>query len=69
MGVDTNEYITATGPIPQDLTMEVSGGQIANPLTGTCPNPPCATFTSTTGSQPPIISPSVVEGVFEWQTT
>jgi hypothetical protein len=66
MGTDTNMY---PGLIAQDLTMEVSGGQILDPITGTCPNPPCAIFTSVSGLPPPIISPGFVEGVFEWQTS
>ena len=65
-GIDTNLY---NGVTPQDLTMEVSGGQILDPNSGTCANPPCATFTSTAGIPPPIIQPGVVEGVFEWQTS
>ncbi len=66
IGLDSNLY---NGITPQDLTMEVSGGQILDPITGTCPNPPCATFVSNSGTPPPIISPGVVEGVFEWQTS
>ena len=66
LGIDSNLY---NGVIPQDLTMEVSGGQILDPVTGTCANPPCATFLSLSGSPPPIVSPIVVEGVFAWQTT
>ena len=66
IGVDSNLY---NGIIPQDLTMEVSGGQILDPITGTCQNPPCATFESPTGSPSPIIEPGIVEGVFQWQTT
>jgi hypothetical protein len=65
-GIDTNLY---NGVTPQDLTMEVSGGQILDPSSGTCANPPCATFTSVGGLPPPIISPGIVEGVFEWQTS
>ncbi|MBT4478837.1 MAG: T9SS type A sorting domain-containing protein, partial [Flavobacteriales bacterium] len=66
IGLDSNLY---NGVIPQDLTMEISGGQIIDPSTGTCSNPPCATFLSTSGMPPPIISPGIVEGVFEWQTS
>ncbi len=66
IGIDSNLY---NGVNPQDLTMEVSGGQILDPITGTCQNPPCATFISPTGSPSPIISPGIVEGIFEWQTT
>ena len=65
-GVDTNLY---NGVTQQDLTMEVSGGQIIDPVTSTCANPPCATFVSNLGLPTPIISPGLVEGVFEWQTT
>ena len=54
----------------QDVTLEVSGGQLASDyITDTlCDNPPCATFTSNTGLAPPITGPQLAEGVFEWQT-
>ena len=66
LGIDSNLY---NGVTPQDVTMEVSGGQILDPNTGTCQNPPCATFLSPTGAPSPLIEPGIVEGVFEWQTT
>jgi len=56
---------------PQDLKMTISGGPVSdnyiNPLL--CANPPCATFTDLGGNPPPIIAPSLVSGVFEWQTS
>ncbi|MEC9209914.1 MAG: hypothetical protein VX762_05760, partial [Bacteroidota bacterium] len=66
IGLDSNLY---NGTTPQDLTMEISGGQILDIATGTCANPPCATFVSLAGLPPPIISLGVVEGVFQWQTS
>jgi hypothetical protein len=66
VGEDLDLY---NGTTPQDLTLEISGGQIIDPFTGTCPNPPCATFTDLAGNLPPIISPAIAEGVFEWQTS
>jgi hypothetical protein len=66
IGIDSNLY---NGVTPQDITMEVSGGQILDPTTGSCQNPPCATFVSPAGVPSPIIEPGIVEGVFEWQTT
>ena len=54
----------------QDVTLEVSGGQLADDfVTNTlCDNPPCATFSTIAGSPPPITGASFVEGVFEWET-
>ncbi|HIG33040.1 MAG TPA: hypothetical protein EYQ09_06375, partial [Flavobacteriales bacterium] len=67
VGNDMDLY--ATG-IMQDITMEISGGQMAvDYITASaCDNPPCATFTDLGGNPPPIAAPSVVSGVFEWQT-
>jgi hypothetical protein len=51
--------------------MTISGEPLSsdyiNPLL--CTNPPCATFTELGGSPPPIVSASLVSGVFEWQTS
>ena len=33
-----------------------------------CENPPCATFTDLAFSPPPLTAPSIVSGVFTWQT-
>ncbi|MBT5274032.1 MAG: hypothetical protein HOL74_04325, partial [Flavobacteriales bacterium] len=68
--------ITATdndlygGTVFQDVTLEITGGQIADDyVTSTlCDNPPCATFVNTSGQAPPITGLQIVEGVFEWQT-
>ena len=68
--------ITATdndlygGTVSQDVTLEITGGQIADDyVTSTlCDNPPCATFVNTSGLAPPITGLQMVEGVFEWQT-
>ncbi|MFT4800263.1 MAG: hypothetical protein ACI93N_000021 [Flavobacteriaceae bacterium] len=46
----------------QVVTLEISGGQIAP-----CNNPPCASFVNASGGGlPPFTSPTLVEGVFEW---
>ncbi|MDA9807984.1 T9SS type A sorting domain-containing protein [Flavobacteriales bacterium] len=68
--------ITATdndlygGTVSQDVTLEITGGQIADDyVTNTlCDNPPCATFVNTSGLAPPITGLQMVEGIFEWQT-
>ena len=67
VGNDLDQY--AAG-VMQDLTMEISGGQMAVDYitTTACDNPPCATFTDLGGNPPPITAPSLVSGVFEWQT-
>ena len=68
VGTDSNIYANGT---PQDLTMEVSGGQFASDyVTDTlCLNPPCATFDNGLGITPPFSAPSIVSGVFNWQTS
>nr|MBC8265862.1 SprB repeat-containing protein [Flavobacteriales bacterium] len=68
MGTDSNVYANGSA---QDLTMEVSGGQFATDFftTSLCDNPPCATFNNLAGVTPPFSAPSVVEGVFNWQTS
>ncbi len=66
-GTDNDIYSNGS---PQDLTLEVSGGQFAydyiNPAL--CLNPPCATFNNGAGVVPPFSAPTTVNGVFEWQT-
>ena len=56
--------------VPQDVEMTISGGQMAaDYITDTlCNNPPCATFTDNNSNPPPISSPSLVQGQFQWQT-
>ena len=67
-GTDNDQY---PGPIQQELTMEVSGGQFSDNFvnTNSCNNPPCATFSNGSGTTPPFSSPGIVNGVFEWQTS
>ena len=67
-GTDSNVYVNGS---PQDLTMEASGGQFAADfVTDTlCLNPPCATFDNGAGVTPPFSAPSLVSGVFNWQTS
>ena len=54
----------------QDVTLEITGGQLASDYitTTACANPPCATFTNGAGLTPPFSGPGIVNGVFEWQT-
>ena len=68
IGTDSNVYANGS---PQDLTMEASGGQFATDyVTDTlCLNPPCATFNNGMGITPPFTAPSIVSGVFNWQTS
>ena len=65
--LDTDLY---SGNVLQNLTLEISGGQVADDyITNTlCDNPPCATFINASGFAPPITGDQLVEGVFEWQT-
>ena len=64
---DSDLYLNGSG---QDLTLEISGGQVADDyITNTmCDNPPCATFTNAFNQPPPIFGAQIVEGFFEWQT-
>ncbi|HIE73740.1 MAG TPA: hypothetical protein EYQ06_05665, partial [Flavobacteriales bacterium] len=66
-GTDNDIYANGS---PQDLTLEVSGGQFASDYitTTSCLNPPCATFNNGAGIVPPFSAPTTVSGVFEWQT-
>jgi gliding motility-associated-like protein len=66
-GTDGDMY---NGVTPQNLTMEVSGGQFSGDYinTSNCLNPPCATFNNGSGITPPFSSPGIVSGVFTWQT-
>ncbi len=52
VGNDLDQY--AAG-VMQDITMEISGGQMAADYitTSACDNPPCATFTDLSGTPPP----------------
>ena len=54
----------------QDVTLEITGGQMAGDFTtvSDCANPPCATFSDGAGGVPPFSSPQLVDGFFEWQT-
>ena len=54
----------------QDVTLEITGGQMAGDFitVSDCANPPCATFTDGAGGTPPFSSPQLVDGYFEWQT-
>ena len=76
--IQAEDLDTYTGGVPQDITLDISGGQVSKDyiLDTWCPNPPCATFNN--GANPPItpgpfgvdlFAPAIVSGVFEWQTT
>tara|TARA_B110000263_G_scaffold110800_2_gene96879 strand:+ start:9086 stop:12514 length:3429 start_codon:yes stop_codon:yes gene_type:complete len=67
-GIDGDLY---NGNIPQELTMEVSGGQFADDFltTTNCLNPPCATFNNAAGVPAPFTNFGVVSGLFRWQTS
>jgi gliding motility-associated-like protein len=69
--IQAEDLDTYTGGVAQDITLDVSGGQFSadfiNPAL--CANPPCATFNNGTASvTPPFAAPTIVNGVFEWQT-
>ena len=68
IGQDLDLY---NGVTPQEITMEISGGQMASDYVTTtaCLNPPCATFMDSNGVIPPLISPTTVGGTFQWQTS
>ena len=63
IGQDLDLY---NGVTPQEITMEISGGQMASDYVTTtaCLNPPCATFMDSNGVIPPLISPTTVGGTF-----
>jgi gliding motility-associated-like protein len=63
---DNDIYI---GGVPQEVFMDVSGGEFAADFidVNLCPNPPCATFNNGAGLTPPFSAPTIVNGVFEWQ--
>jgi len=67
-GVDGDLY---NGNIPQELVMEVSGGQFADDFltTSNCLNPPCATFNNAAGVPAPFSNFGIVSGIFSWQTS
>ncbi|MEE2931623.1 MAG: gliding motility-associated C-terminal domain-containing protein [Bacteroidota bacterium] len=67
-GDDPDVYINGN---PQDLTLEVSGGQFSDNYlpSGNCLNPPCATFDNGLGLTPPFSAPALVSGEFRWQTS
>ena len=67
-GIDNDLY---NGNIPQELVMEVSGGQFADDFqtTSNCLNPPCATFNNLAGVPAPFSNFGTVSGIFRWQTS
>ena len=76
--IQAEDLDTYAGGVAQDITLDVSGGQVSKDyiLDTWCPNPPCATFNN--GANPPItpgpsgidlVAPSLVSGLFEWQTS
>ena len=67
-GVDNDLY---NGNTPQELVMEVSGGQFADDFltVSNCLNPPCATFNNAAGVPAPFSNFGTVSGIFRWQTS
>jgi len=68
--IQAEDLDTYAAGAAQDVTLDISGGQVsadfANPLL--CANPPCATFNNGAGVTPPFSAPTLVSGVFDWQT-
>ena len=67
-GIDNDLY---NGVTPQELVMEVSGGQFADDFqtVSNCLNPPCATFNNAAGVPAPFSNFGTVSGIFRWQTS
>ena len=67
-GIDNDLY---NGITPQELVMEVSGGQFADDFqtVSNCLNPPCATFNNAAGVPAPFSNFGTVSGIFRWQTS
>ena len=67
-GIDNDLY---NGTTPQELVMEVSGGQFADDFqtVSNCLNPPCATFNNAAGVPAPFSNFGTVSGIFRWQTS
>ena len=70
--IQAEDVDTYAGGIPQNVTLDVSGGQFSSDFINPnlCANPPCATFNNGAVPQltPPFSAPAIVNGVFEWQT-
>ena len=69
--VQAEDLDTYTGGVAQDITLDVTGGQFSADFIdpNLCANPPCATFNNGAASiTPPFSAPTIVSGVFEWQT-
>ena len=73
--IDPDFYIDPNGgQVPQEITLEISGGQITKDPIGCmdtiCDNPPCATFVDANGicATNGIVGFNSVSGVFSWQT-
>jgi hypothetical protein len=69
--IQAEDLDTYTGGVAQNITIDVTGGQFSADFIdpNLCANPPCATFNNGTASvTPPFSAPTIVNGVFEWQT-
>ncbi len=69
--IQAEDLDTYAGGVAQDIFLDVSGGQFSSDFIdpNLCANPPCAIFNNGTPSTtPPFSAPSLVSGVFEWQT-
>jgi len=69
--IQAEDLDTYTGGVAQDIILDVTGGQFSADYIdpNLCANPPCATFNNGTPTiTPPFSAPTIVNGVFEWQT-
>ena len=68
--IQSDDFDVYANGSPQDVTLEITGGQMAGDFTTItdCTNPPCATFDNGAGLTPPFSNPTFVNGFFNWQT-
>ena len=68
--IQSDDFDVYANGSPQDVTLEITGGQMAGDFATVtdCTNPPCATFDNGAGLTPPFSNPTFVNGFFNWQT-
>ncbi|MDC1062844.1 T9SS type A sorting domain-containing protein [Flavobacteriales bacterium] len=68
--IQSDDFDVYANGSPQDVTLEITGGQMAGDFATItdCTNPPCATFDNGAGLTPPFSNPTFVNGFFNWQT-
>jgi hypothetical protein len=68
--IQSDDFDVYANGSPQDVTLEITGGQMAGDFVTItdCTNPPCATFDNGAGLTPPFSNPTFVNGFFNWQT-